>query len=535
MGDNMIRKTRSRAIVHRGRRASLSAALIAAYALLNAGAACAQRTAPGDTTAGRNQPATAEPTASGGEVVAGESLPPVHSRFAEIARRVTPAVVSISAEFSPEVAARMEGGQQQIPPGFIPPEFLPPGMQQEQQRPVRATGSGFLVSSDGFIMTNNHMVDGAEKVRVALLDHRIFTAKIIGHDPSTDVALIKIDGNNFPSVQLGNDSTVQVGDPVIAIGNPLGLDFTVTSGIISAKGRADQLTNLFQSRYAVVDFLQTDAVINPGNSGGPLVDMQARVIGMNTAIASPTGVYAGYGFAIPISIARTVMNDLRKYGEVHRGILGVSIQDVGPADAQAAGLEKITGALVGGFTSDTSPAKKAGLQPGDIILAVNGRAVSRVSELQGMMLAYKPGESVTLDVMRYGKRQRVKVTLAAAPTSNEMLAGSNESAGGRSPAQLLGISVATVTPTIARQLELPAGVTGLAVADVDPSGLAAGQLFPRDVITATLGGGQSRPVRSAEDLRKAIDAAKGGVLSLLVYTPQTQGTRVVNIQIGKGG
>ena len=531
----MICKLRSRGLVRRGGRASLSTALVAAYALLNAGAACAQRTA-GDTATSRAESSTVQPTSNTGEVVSDEPLTPVHSRFAEIARRVTPAVVSISSEFSPEVAARMEGGEQQLPPGFLPPGFLPPGMQQDQQqRPVRATGSGFLISSDGYIMTNNHMVDGASKVRVTLLDQRIFTAKVIGHDPSTDVALIKIDGKNFPTVQLGNDSTVQVGDPVIAIGNPLGLNFTVTSGIISAKGRDDQLANLFQAKYAVVDFLQTDAVINPGNSGGPLVDMQAKVIGMNTAIASPTGVYAGYGFSIPISIARTVTNQLKQYGEVHRGILGVSIQDVGPADAQAAGLNKITGALVGGFTSDTSPGKKAGLELGDIILAVNGRKVDRVSELQGMILAYKPGETVTLDVMRYGKRNTVKVTLGSLPKESTVAEGGAPSGGEKSPSQLLGISVANVTPTIAQQLDLPSGVTGLAVADVDPNGRAAGQLAPRDVITATLGGGQRQPVRNVQDLQKAISAAKGGVLSLLVYTPQLQGTRVVNIQLGDGG
>jgi serine protease Do len=529
-------KISSRAFARRSGRASLTTALVVAYALLNAGAACAQRTAK-DTTASNAQSGAVHSDTSTGAVESYTPLPAIHSRFAEIARRVTPAVVSISSEFSPEVAARMEGDQQQIPPGFLPPGFLPPGMQQQpqQESPVRATGSGFLVSSDGYIMTNNHMVDGASKVRVTLLDHRIFTAKIVGHDPSTDVALIKIDGSNFPTVQLGNDSTVQVGDPVIAIGNPLGLDFTVTSGISRAKGRADELADFFNAKYAVVDFLQTDAVINPGNSGGPLVDMQGKVIGMNTAIASPTGVYAGYGFAIPISIARNVTNDLRQYGEVHRGILGVSIQNVGPADAQAAGLDKIDGALVGGFTSDTSPAKKAGLEPGDIILGVNGRPVSRVSELQGMMLAYKPGETVTLDVMRYGKRHTFKVTLGALPSESTMAQAGNTTGGAQSPTQVLGISVANVTPAIAQQLDLPAGVTGLAVADVDPNGLAAGQLAPRDVIEATLGGGNRQPVRSVEDLRKAIASAKGGVLSLLVYTPQLQGTRVVNIEIGKGG
>ncbi len=525
-------KIPGRRLVRGGGRASLTTALVAAYALLNAGAACAQRNSTG-TPDNRAAGAAVHTDTSTGAVESYTPLPAIHSRFAEIARRVTPAVVSISSEFSPEVAERMEGGGQQIPPGLLPPGFLPPGVQQQRERPMRATGSGFLVSHDGYIMTNNHMVDGATRVRVTLLDHRIFTAKIIGHDPSTDVALIKIDGENLPAVQLGNDSTVQVGDPVIAIGNPLGLDFTVTSGIISAKGRANQLANLFDAKYAVVDFLQTDAVINPGNSGGPLVDMRGNVIGINTAIASPTGVYAGYGFAIPISIARNVANDLRQYGEVHRGILGVSIQNVGPADAQAAGLDKITGAMVGGFTSDTSAAKKAGLEPGDIILAVDGRPVSRVSELQGMMLGYKPGETVKLDVMRFGERHSFDVKLGSLPGAATVAESGGSTGGEKSPTQLLGISVTNVTPSIAQQLDLPTGTTGLAVADVDQDGLAAGKLVPRDIIVATLGGGKRQPVRSVDDLRAAISRASGGVLSLLVYTPQLDGTRVVNIEVGK--
>lgn len=522
--------TRSRSLVCRGRRVSFTAALLAAYSILNAGAACAQRTTASDSAAKKPQLAGVQ-TVSGGEVAGSEPLSPVSSRFAEIARRVTPAVVSISTEFSSEATARLDGRQRQLPPG-IPPEFLPPGLRHPQ-RQATATGSGFIVSKDGYILTNNHMVDGAEKVTVTLLDHRIFTARVIGHDPNTDVALIKIEGSDLPTVQLGNDSTVQVGDQVVAIGNPLGLDFTVTSGIISAKGRADALRNLFRTDFAVVDFLQTDAVINPGNSGGPLLDMQARVIGINTAIASPTGVYAGYGFAIPISIARTVMNDLQQYGEVRRGVLGVSIQDVGPADAQAAGLDEIRGAMVGGFVSDSSPARKAGLEPGDIILAVDGEAVTRVSQLQGMLLGYKPGESVKLDVMRFGKEHQIDVTLGAAPEAREVAERGEGGGSESSPTSKLGIAVSPVTPAVSAQLELPSGTEGLAVADVDPDGLAASKLFPRDVIMASLGGGGGRRqnIRSAGDLEKAIDTAKGGVLSLLVYTPQLGGTRVVNIDI----
>jgi serine protease Do len=445
--------------------------------------------------------------------------------IAVVARNVMPAVVSVETEFSPAATARMQGEQ------GIPFE-LPPFMQGPQ-RPARATGSGFFVTKDGYILTNNHVVAGAQKVTITTLDRRIYPAKIIGHDPSTDVALIKVEGSNFPTAKLGDDSTMQVGDPVVAIGNPFGLNFTVTSGIISAKGRAGGLSALFESNYPVVDFLQTDAVINPGNSGGPLVNMQGEVIGINSAIASPTGVYAGYGFAIPIDIGKIVMNEFRKYGRVRRAILGVSIQDVGPADAQAAGLQEIRGALVGGFSSDSSPAKRAGVKPGDIILAVDKHPIDQVATLERVLLGYDPGQNVTLDVMRFGKSEKVSLTLGEAPVQRE-LASSGEGGGGNESATArLGIMVTPVTPDVAAQLQLPQGTTGLAVVRVDPSGPAGQELIPQDVITATLNGGAQRPVRNVQDLQRAVTGAKNGVLSLLVYSPQAQGTRVVNIPLGK--
>ena len=208
---------------------------------------------------------------------------------------------------------------------------------------------------------------------MTLLDKRVFKAKVIGRDPTTDIAVIKIDGTGFPTINLGNDENSRVGEWVLAIGNPLGLDFTVTAGIISAKGRSGQLRNLYASQYAIVDYIQTDAAINPGNSGGPLVNSHGDVIGVNSAIASGTGYYSGYGFAIPISLAKTVMNDLIQYGRVRRAILGVSISDLRPEDAQAAGLKEIRGALVGGGTpGQASPAEKAGIEPGDVIVAIDG-------------------------------------------------------------------------------------------------------------------------------------------------------------------
>ncbi|MBX6330807.1 MAG: trypsin-like peptidase domain-containing protein [Gemmatimonadaceae bacterium] len=517
-------------IAHRSRVRALRAAPIAVAAVL---VACTRS----DTTA---RPAAGAPsggasnappalTTSMGDVsrsAARESTLAVATSFAPIARIVTPAVVSIESQFSAATAARMQGDEEpQLPPGL-----LPPGMQPVPQGPVRATGSGFIVSRDGYILTNNHVIADAEKVTVTLNDRRIFPAKIVGRDPNTDVALIKIGQTNLPTVQLGDDSTTQVGDPVLAFGNPLGLDFTVTAGIISAKGRSGSLRSLFPSSYAIADFLQSDAVINPGNSGGPLVDMHGQVVGMNSAIASPTGVYAGYGFAIPVGIVRIIMNQLRADGRVHRAILGVAIQDVGPADAQAAGLTEIRGALVGGYSGNDSPAKRAGINPGDIILSVDGHPVSDVAQTERMLLGYKPGQTVQLVVMRYGSQRTVRLTLGEAPEETTV-ARAGAPPAERSASRRLGIAVSAVTSGLAAQLQLPDSVRGLVVMRVDPSGAASGRLVPTDVIVAWLDRGAAHPVRSVNDLQEGVSRARSGVLSLLVYSPQVQGTRVVNVPL----
>lgn len=470
------------------------------------------------------------------------ATPLVQGSFAAVAKAVTPAVVAIESLQGPDTSGEDQeaGGQQQLPPGLLPPGLMPPGGRGGpggdgddggSQMPRRALGSGFLVTADGLILTNNHVVADARQLTVGLSDRRIFPAKIIGRDPSTDVALIKIDGSQLPTLPLGDDSTVQVGDPVLAVGDPLGLDFTVTSGIISAKGRSGSLRGLFASTYAIVDFLQTDAVVNPGNSGGPLVDMQGRAIGINTAIASPTGVYAGYGFAVPISIARIVMDELQKYGRVRHPILGIAVQDVGPADAAAAGLHEIRGALVGGLTGPTSPAAKAGLAPGDVITAIDGHPVNRVSDLQRVIFGYQPGQTVTVDAMRFGARRTVKLTLEEPPPPGAARLASNDANGNSAASSHLGLGVSPITPDIAAQLQLPTGTTGVAVVRVDPAGPAAQQIAPGDIITAVLGPGTQHAVHSVDDLHQAVAHAANGVVSLLVYSPQAKGTRVVNVAL----
>jgi serine protease Do len=458
------------------------------------------------------------------------SAPRADSGVVSVARSVTPAVVYIEVESAPRTAARGQG--QGVPPGF-PRELLPPGFQlpdgPQQRGPARGSGSGFIVSPNGYILTNNHVVADADRVTVTLYDRRIFTARVIGRDPSTDVALIKIDGTGLPTAVLGDDRQVQVGQPVVAIGNPLGLRSTVTSGIVSAKERSS-LGELLNNRYAVSDFIQTDAAINPGNSGGPLVDLAGRVIGINSAIQSPTGTYAGYGFAVPVGIARTAMDQFLKYGRVRRAILGVSISDVRPADARAAGLNTISGALVGGVT-DEGGARAAGLQPGDVITAVNDRPIGSVAVLQRTVYGYQPGQTVNVTVQRFGAQRTLAVTLREAPAEQTVAAGARATPAPTEEAPSTSLGIRT-RPAPAEALQaggLPADTRGLLVGQVDPRGPAAGLLFQDDVITATIGAGGRRPVRTAADLAAAVRAAPNGVVSLLVT--RREGSRVVNIAL----
>ena len=463
-----------------------------------------------------------------------EATPRVDSGVVGVARRVTPAVVYIEVQIPRRASAREQGGGNGLPPGFqLPPGFDGPGSpfaRPQQRGPARASGSGFIVAPDGFILTNNHVVADADKITVSLTDGRIFPARVIGRDPNTDVALIKIEGQNLPSVALGDDRQVQVGQPVVAIGNPLGLRSTVTTGIISAKERGGELTNLFEGQAAAVaDFLQTDAVINPGNSGGPLVDLAGRVIGINSAIESPTGVYAGYGFAVPVGIARIAMDQFLKYGHVRRALLGVAITDVKAADAQAAGLTQIRGALVQSV-SDNSGAKTAGLQPGDIITAVDGQPISSVAALQRSIYGRAPGTSVALTTQRYGAQRAATVKLGEAPREPQVASTPASAPDRGSSAPKLGIRLDQLTPELAQQLRLTGPSEGLVVTDVDPSGPSASALQQGDVIRAVLSSAGSRPVRTTADFQSTLtSASSGGVISLLVAFRDQQ--RVVNIQL----
>jgi serine protease Do len=457
-----------------------------------------------------------------------KTLSDASNAFVSISEHITPAVVSIQAERA--ARPRANRGRQQLPPGFEeffrqPDAQQPPPLQQ-------SSGSGFLVSRDGYILTNNHVVEDASRVRVAMQDRRVFEAKIVGRDPTTDVAVLKIDGANFTALGFGDDAQLRIGEWVLAIGNPLGLDFTVTAGIVSAKGRA--LPGLNPDQYAITDFIQTDAAINPGNSGGPLVNSRGEVIGINSAIASQTGLFAGYGFAIPITLAKQVMDDLIAHGEVRRAVLGVSIGEVFPEDAQVAGLKRIAGVKVEGFTGENSPGLRAGMEPGDVIIKADGKAVDRVNELQRVIRSKKPGETVEVEAMRYGTRKNFRVRLTAAPSPTETVADAAPSAPATPPvSSRLGISVEPVSAELIRTVQLPEEYRGLRVAAVEPGspaqerGLLVGEVLVQLLPAKT-------DIRTPSDLQRALDGVKPGeVVSFLVYRPLLDGTgqtRVVNIR-----
>jgi serine protease Do len=385
---------------------------------------------------------------------------------------------------------------------------------------------------------------------VTLFDKSSYPAKIIGRDPTTDVAVIKIEGKNLPTLNLGEDARARVGQWVLAIGNPLQLNFTVTAGIISAKGRnQSRLLNPdgVSNPYAITDYIQTDAAINPGNSGGPLLNIRGDVIGINSAIMSGTGYYAGYGFAIPITLAKQVMDDLIKYGKIKRAVVGVNLLDVEPADAKAAGLPHPTGAKVTGFPPGMdSPAEKAGMDVGDIIIKADGKEVDQVSTLQRIIRGHKPGDVVDVEVMRYGSKKTFKLKLGEATepqvanndTPSETGARPVNDGAGVKSLDRLGISVEPVTTDFAQSLKLDAKYrTGLRVAKVAGAGPAYRNIFENQIILGVLSPVR-RDIKSVDELQSLVSGLKAGdVVSLKVCSPNprdgTCQTNAVGVQIEK--
>lgn len=475
--------------------------------------------------------------------VAAPSLPEARAlsdlseAFAAVAESVRPSVVFIRAQ-------RTERRTQQraVPPGFE--QFLPRGLPQ-QPEVERGTGSGFVVSADGYILTNHHVIENADQVRVQLLSGRIHDARVIGSDPNTDLAVLKIEATGLSPAALGSSERTRVGEWVLAIGNPLGenLTFTVTSGIISAKGRGlPGLSN--RNANSIQDFIQTDAAINRGNSGGPLVNVRGEVIGVNSAIASENGFNMGYGFAIPIDLAKNVMNQLITTGRVQRAVLGVQVNDASEADAEWAGLSEVRGVKVESFSDRNSPAERAGLRQGDIIVGIDGAPVQYVAQLQQIVGFRRPGEVVKVEVARRGGARRtydVRLTAAeeAVAAATDPAGGTGEPGPGSEPETAvaptsiapLGITVQPITPGAVRELRIPAAITGVMVWDVTPGTAAADQLRRGDIIMAV----EETPVTTSRDLEQALGrVGRNTIASLYLFSPTSDGglRRVVRLRVG---
>jgi serine protease Do len=346
-------------------------------------------------------------------------------------------------------------------------------------------GSGVIATKDGYILTNNHVVDGADEVKVALQDGREFTAKVIGRDPKSDVAVIKIDATDLPIVPMADSDKVEVGDIVLAIGNPFGIGQTVTTGIVSAKGRGNMGLDY-------EDFLQTDAAINPGNSGGALVDADGRLIGINTAILSHSGGNQGIGFAIPVNLARDEMQSLIKDGHVTRGYMGVMIQDLTPALAKEFKLKDSTGALIGDVTPK-GPADKAGLKSGDLLVEFNGKKVTDSRHLKLEVARTQPGETVPVKILRDGTSKTLEVTVKTLP-GTESLAKNDKASD--DTGTLNGVGVTDLDEQARQQLKAPETINGAVVTEVKPDSAAAeAGLKPGDIIQEI----NRKPVKSAEE------------------------------------
>ncbi len=453
--------------------------------------------------------------------------------FADIVERVKPSVISVKVQIREKTAdAGNNDGDSPFQPGspmerffrrFGGPDGLPPGLRgQRGHGAVTGQGSGFFISADGYAVTNNHVVDGADKVEVTTDAGKTYSAKVIGTDPRTDVALIKVEGgSDFPFAKLSDDKA-RIGDWVLAVGNPFGLGGTVTAGIVSASGR-----DIGNGPYD--DFIQIDAPVNKGNSGGPAFNMKGDVIGVNTAIYSPSGGSVGIAFSIPANTVKSVIAQLKDKGSVSRGWIGVQIQPVTSDIADSLGMKKAEGALVAEPQAN-GPASKAGIESGDVIKAVNGETVKDARELARTIGAFAPGTSIKLDVLHKGTDKVVNLTLGTLPNNLEAKADINDNDRGSSSrgaeVPKLGMTVAPATSVAG------AGKEGVVVTDVDPKSAAAERGFKEgDVILEVAG----KSVASSGDVRDAIKAAHADNKNSVLMRVRTGGSaRFVAVPIAKG-
>lgn len=411
--------------------------------------------------------------------------------FTQASERVTPTVVHIISTIE---SASNSIGRGDMP--FDPFEYF--GMPD--QGPQTGSGSGVIISNDGYITTNNHVIENASRIEVILNDKRSYRATLIGTDPQTDLALLKIDEEGLDFLKFGNSDKVKVGEWVLAVGNPFNLTSTVTAGIVSAKGRNINLLRSGDNQYAIENFIQTDAAVNPGNSGGALVNMKGELVGINTAIASRTGSFSGYSFAVPVNIVNKVMDDLLKYGAVQRGFLGVSIRDVDAKLANEKGFDKIEGVYVAEISKDGA-AQQAGMKEGDLILKVNDVAVNSSSALQEQVSRYHPGDKVNITFSRDGKVKTISAVLKNKEGNTEII----KAEAPKKEYKIGGAILKDITSKDRKELKINHGVK---LENIDKGAFKSAGIPEGFVITKV----DKRPVFSAKELSKILDAKSGAFL-----------------------
>lgn len=439
--------------------------------------------------------------------------------FRSAAATALPAVVQV------EVQSRVSAASSRRLP------FMIPGMPQDEAPVQRGTGSGFIIDEQGHVMTNNHVVEGADRIVVRLADGREFDASIVGTDPNTDVAVIRLEGGegeSFPVSQFGDSDALKVGDWVLALGNPLGLDFTVTAGIVSAKNRS---INILQNEMntQLEAFIQTDAAINRGNSGGPMVDLLGRVVGINTAIESGTGFFAGAGFAIPINLARKVGGDLIEYGVVHRPRLGIQITAVDAADAEVYGLPSVAGAEISTPPAEGTPAAEAGIRMGDVIVSIEGEPIRTVAELQARVARMRPGETIDVGIIRYGERLTREVRLGE---FEQLAAREPRNRPGADQNMILGFRAMPAPPEAAEFVNA-GGDRFVAIAEVDPAGplVGFGLRIPRGAVGPVILKLNGQDVRTVADVQRiARSVESGDVVSMVIVGNDGQPT-ILNYRV----
>ena len=448
-----------------------------------------------------------------------QQLPQHPVGFADIVAKVKPAVISVRVKVEEDVTPGLSGDEVPFPPGSPFDRFfrrfgMPNNNGESHHQFVTGQGSGFFITADGYAVTNNHVVQKAENVQVTTDDGKVHTAKVIGTDPRTDLALIKVDGKDFPYVKLA-DNAPRIGDWVLAVGNPFGLGGTVTAGIVSARGR-----DIGAGPYD--DFIQIDAPVNKGNSGGPTFDVDGNVIGVNTAIFSPSGGSVGIAFDIPADTVRTVIAQLRDKGSVTRGWIGVQIQTVTPDLADSLGLKKAAGALVS-EPQPNSPAAKAGIESGDVIAAVDGKAIADARELARKIGTMAPGATVKLDLIRQGQEKTVSLTLGTLPSEHQAANHDNDHQESDNAMPKLGLTLAP-----SDQVSGSEG-NGVVVTAVDPNGVAADHGLQVGDVILDVGG---KSVAKPSDVRKQVaEAHKEGKHALLFRVKSHEGTRFVALPL----